>query len=97
MSSREQAKQWVLEMYEEIISPDSMTEGTYELIEKYLLEHPDLADIFIGKFEAETDRDKKEALAMIILSVRSYPPAEDFLRAEFGWTDDDFQDYRWYE
>lgn len=77
----------LLSFYQALTSKDNMLEPYYDLIDEILNEHPEHVQVFIKKFQIETDRRQKEILAQIILFVEHYLPAIEFLRNEMGWDD----------
>jgi hypothetical protein len=81
----------LLKLYHELTVKGHILEPYFDLIDEILNENPEHVQIFIEKFQMESDRRQREILAQIILFVEHYQPAIDFLKNEMGW--DDFTGY----
>ena len=93
--SLEEEKRKLVEAYQTLYEEGATTEYTFMYIEKTLDKFPELISIFEEMFEAETNKDRKETIAQILISVTPNQDAITFLKDEMGW--DDFSGFKGFD
>ena len=87
----------LINAFEMLFEEGVMSENIYDFIEETLVEDPSLCEIFRKKFKKESDIERKEVLAKIVLSIESFEDGILFLKNECNYNDEDFDGYKGYE
>lgn len=83
--TEEDVRKELLSIWNEIET--SGPEGLLDIADEIIAINPKCADVFIEKFNNETNLVHKELLAQMILFGVHYLPAIEFLKNERGWSD----------
>jgi hypothetical protein len=76
----------ILSLWKEIKSSD-LLEGLMDIAEELIAKNPDCTDVLIALFQTESNLDRKELLAQMILYGVPHQAAMAFLKNERGWKD----------